>query len=146
MVLMICTEYAAPASAHLESGHGGSANTPTLPRWKGNTDIWQKYRQSGGKYHFLLREIHLDSIRHHYRDGEEIQIFDRNTKGNIILRCASIASTYPGLVNRAQPFPTQSLRIFQALRVYIFNEIHKDSLGQHSRYGKETQDRLHWKL
>ena len=52
ILLMICTEYAAPASAHLESGHGGSANTPTLPRWKGNTDIWQKYRQSGGEISF----------------------------------------------------------------------------------------------
>ena len=46
--MMICVEPAAAAWAHLESEHGCSANTPTLQRWKGNTDIWQKYCQVGG--------------------------------------------------------------------------------------------------
>ena len=78
---MICRESAAAALAHLESEHGGSANTPTLQRWKGNTDIWQKYGQSWWKYNLLLKEIHST-------DGRDIPIFERNTDkidGNIIL-------------------------------------------------------------
>ena len=55
--MMICVEPAAAAWAHLESEHGCSANTPTLQRWKGNTDIWQKYRQSWQKYKYLTETL-----------------------------------------------------------------------------------------
>ena len=81
--VMICVEPAAAAWAHLESEHGCSANTPTLQRWKGNTDIWQKYWQSWQKYR-CLTEI-LTSWRKHTCLTEilikltEIQIFDINT-------------------------------------------------------------------
>ena len=55
--MMICVEPAAAAWAHLESEHGCSANTPTLQRWKGNTDIWQKYWQSWRKYRYLTEML-----------------------------------------------------------------------------------------